>query len=32
MSELIDNRQHRIQSLKSIIERLHNGETPEAPA
>jgi uncharacterized protein len=29
MSELIDNRSHRIRILKEIIQRLHRGETPE---
>ncbi|MBE0659830.1 MAG: DUF438 domain-containing protein [Bryobacteraceae bacterium] len=30
MSELIDNRAHRIRTLKTIIKRLHGGESPEA--
>ncbi len=29
MSELIDNRAQRVQTLKSIIKRLHSGEAPE---
>jgi uncharacterized protein len=29
MSELIDNRSHRIRTLKEIIQRLHQGEAPE---
>ena len=29
MSELIDNRQHRIRTLKHIIKHLHAGEAPE---
>lgn len=29
MSELIDNRAHRIRTLKEIIKRLHAGEAPE---
>ena len=29
MSELIDNRQHRIRTLKEIIKHLHAGEAPE---
>lgn len=30
MSELIDNRAHRIRALKDIITRLHAGEAPDA--
>lgn len=30
MSELINNRQHRIRTLKEIIRRMHAGETPDA--
>ena len=30
MSELLDNSAHRIRTLKSIIKRLHGGESPEA--
>ena len=30
MSELIDNRAHRIRTLKEIITRLHRGEAPQA--
>ncbi|MBA3975367.1 MAG: DUF438 domain-containing protein [Candidatus Solibacter sp.] len=30
MSELIDNSAHRIRTLKTIIKRLHAGESPEA--
>lgn len=30
MSELIDNRANRVRTLKSIIQRLHGGESPEA--
>lgn len=30
MSELIDNSRHRIETLKGIIRRLHDGESPEA--
>jgi DUF438 domain-containing protein len=30
MSELIDNRAHRVRTLKEIIKRLHSGEAPEA--
>lgn len=30
MSELIDNRAHRIRTLKDIITRLHGGESPDA--
>lgn len=30
MSELIDNSAHRIRTLKTIIKRLHGGESPEA--
>ena len=29
MSELIDNSRHRIETLKGIIRRLHDGESPE---
>lgn len=29
MSELIDNRTERVQTLKTIIKRLHNGEAPD---
>ncbi|MFH1070106.1 MAG: DUF438 domain-containing protein, partial [Candidatus Glassbacteria bacterium] len=28
MSEIIDNRAKRIQTLKEIIKKLHRGETP----
>lgn len=30
MSELIDNRAQRVRTLKSIIQRLHGGEAPDA--
>jgi DUF438 domain-containing protein len=30
MSEFIDNRAHRVRTLKSIIRRLHDGEAPDA--
>jgi DUF438 domain-containing protein len=30
MSEIIDNRAHRVRTLKEIIRRLHAGETPDA--
>jgi len=30
MSELIDNSRHRIEILKGVIRRLHDGESPEA--
>ncbi len=30
MSELIDNRAHRIRTLKDVIKRLHQGEAPAA--
>ena len=30
MSEIIDNRAHRVRALKEIIKRLHSGEAPEA--
>jgi len=30
VSELIDNRAHRIRTLKEIITRLHRGEAPQA--
>ena len=30
MSELIDNRAHRIRTLKDVITRLHRGEAPAA--
>lgn len=30
MSELLDNSAHRIRTLKTIIKRLHGGESPEA--
>ncbi len=30
MSEIIDNRAHRVRTLKEIIKRLHSGEAPEA--
>jgi DUF438 domain-containing protein len=30
MSEIIDNRSHRVRTLKDIIRRLHGGETPDA--
>jgi DUF438 domain-containing protein len=30
VSEIIDNRAHRVRTLKSIIERLHHGEAPAA--
>ena len=29
MSEIIDNRAHRVRTLKEIIKRLHGGEAPE---
>ena len=29
MSELIDNRAHRVRTLKDIIKRLHGGESPD---
>ena len=30
MSELLDNRRHRLERLKTMIRRLHDGEDPEA--
>ena len=30
MSEIIDNRAHRVRTLKEVIKRLHSGEAPEA--
>ena len=30
MSELIDNRAHRIMTLKDIIQELHRGADPDA--
>jgi uncharacterized protein len=30
MSELIDNSRHRIETLKRVIRRLHDGESPDA--
>lgn len=30
MSEVIDNRAHRVRTMKNLIERLHAGESPES--